>query len=177
MDYPRKLIDAGLTAPDSAFLYAIGHLVVWVPKSSALDVEKLGLQALLDPSVRKIAIANPKFAPYGRAAEAALKKAGLYDKVQDRLVLGDNIAQTAQFVQSGAADVGILALSLALAPTFQAEGRYAEVHAELFPRLEQGGVILSWARDEEVARLLRAFLLGGEGKAVLRRYGFHLPEG
>src|SRR5262249_19846335 len=156
--------------------YAVGQLVVWVPESSSLDVEKLGLQALMEPSVRKVAIANPKFAPYGRAAEAALKQAGLYDKGQDRLGLGDNVAQTAQFVQTGAADVGLLALSLVSAPTLKAKGRYREIPPDLFPRLEQGGVILSRAKDKEAARLLRAFLCGDEGRAVLRRYGFHLPE-
>src|SRR5439155_21360664 len=126
MEYPRRLIEQGLALPESAFLYGIGHLVVWVPRDSSLDVERLGLQALLDPSVRKIALANPKHAPYGRAAEAALKPAGLYDKVQARLVYGENVAQTAQFVETGSADVGLIALSLALAPALRGQGRYGE---------------------------------------------------
>jgi molybdate transport system substrate-binding protein len=175
MDYPRRLIDQGLADPDSAFVYAVGHLVVWVPRHSALDVGRLGRRALLEPSVRKIAIANPRHAPYGRAAEAALKTAGLYDKVQERLVYGENVAQTAQFVQTGAADVGIIALSLALAPTLRDEGRYREIAVDSYPRLEQGGVILSWAKDREAAEVLRAFVAGDEGKAILRRYGFSLP--
>jgi molybdate transport system substrate-binding protein len=175
MDYPRRLVAAGLAAEQDAFVYAVGHLVLWVPRSSSLEVEKLGLQTLRDASVRKIAIANPRHAPYGRAAEAALKTARLDDDVRDRLVLGENVAQTAQFVQTGAADVGIIALSLALAPALTEEGRYWEIPSDTFPRLEQGGVILSWAQDPEAAARLRAFIMNAEGKAVLRRYGFFLP--
>src|SRR5262249_16120402 len=111
IEYPRKLIAANLA--DGEFLYGVGRIVVWVPKASPLDVEKLGIEALADPSVRKISSANPAHAPYGRAAEAAMKKLGVYEAVQERLVLGENIAQTAQFVESGAADVGVIALSLA----------------------------------------------------------------
>lgn len=172
VSYPRKLVEAGLADKDSEFLYAVGHLVLWVPDSSSLDVKELGIKALLQPAARKIAIANPKHAPYGRAAEAALKSLGVYDQVKDRLVFGENIAQTAQFVQSGAADAGILALSLALAPALHDQGRYWEVPLEAYPRLEQGGVILSWASDRQAAEELRSFLLGDEGKAVLKRYGF-----
>jgi molybdate transport system substrate-binding protein len=136
MDYPRKLIADGLADQASEFLYAIGHLVVWVPRASPLDVERRGIEALLDPSVKKIAIANPRHAPYGRAAEAALKHLGVYDQIRDRLVLGENIAQTAQFAQSGAADAGVIALSLALSPTMRDEGKYWSVPTDAFPRLE-----------------------------------------
>jgi molybdate transport system substrate-binding protein len=177
IDYPRKLVEACLAAKESEFLYAVGHLVVWVRNSSTLDVEKLGIRAVLDPSVRKVAIANPRFAPYGRAAEAALKSLGVYDRVRDRLVLGENIAQTAQFVESGGADVGILALSLALAPGLREKGRYGEVPLDAYPRLEQGGAILNDARDPEAAQLLRVFLMSEAGRAILKRYGFSLPEG
>jgi molybdate transport system substrate-binding protein len=177
LDYPRRLTDAGLAFKDSLFVYAIGHLAVWVRKSSALNVEKDGVQVVLDASVRKIAIANPRHAPYGRAAEAALQKLGLYDRVRERLVYGENVAQTAQFVQAGSAEVGIIALSLARSPALAGAGRYQEVPPETYPRLEQGGVILSWARDRESADAFRAFLLSGRGRAVLRRYGFFVPEG
>jgi molybdate transport system substrate-binding protein len=172
MDYPRRLIEQGLASQESAFVYAVGHLVVWVPRGSSLDLEKLGLQALLDPSVQKIAIANPRHAPYGRAAEATLKAAGLYEKVQPRLVFGENIVQTAQFVQTGSADVGLLSLSLALAPALHSSGRYWEIPVDAYPRLEQGGVILSWAKDRRAAESLRGFVIGDRGKAILRRYGF-----
>jgi molybdate transport system substrate-binding protein len=175
IDYPRKLIDSGLALKDSEFLYAVGHIVVWVPNGSPLEVEKLGIQAVSDPLVKKVAIANPKHAPYGRAAEAALKKFGVYDQVKDRLVLGENIAQAAQFVESGSADVGIIALSLARAPAMQQKGRYWMVPLDAYPRLEQGGVILSWVKDPEPTRALQVFMTGTEGRAILKQYGFLLP--
>jgi molybdate transport system substrate-binding protein len=175
-DYPQRLIEQGLAAPGSLFVYAVGHLVVWVPRESTLNVEELGMQVLLDPSVRKIAIANPKHAPYGRAAEAALKAAGLYAKVQERLVYGENVTQTATWVQNGSADVGIIALSLALAPPLRVSGRYWEIPVDAYPRMEQGGVILSWAKDPPAAKSLRDFVLAEQGRTILRRYGFFLPE-
>jgi molybdate transport system substrate-binding protein len=175
VEYPRRLIAEGLAVKDSEFVYAVGHLVVWVPRTSPLDVQKLGVKALLDLAARKVAIANPRFAPYGRAAEAALKSQGVYEQVRDRLVFGENIQQAAQFVHTGGADAGLLALSLAVAPPLRDEGRYAEVPADAYPRIDQGGVILSWAQDREAAEALRAFLIGPEGKAVLRRYGFFVP--
>lgn len=176
IEYPRKLSAAGMTAPDSEFRYALGQIVVWVRRESSLAVEERGLEALLDPTVRRIAIANPQHAPYGRAAKAALEKAGLYEKVASRLVLGENIAQTAQFVESGAADVGVIALSLAMAPAMKDQGRYYVVPRDAYPPLEQGGVILGWAADREAAAALRAFLIGPDGRAILARYGFVLPE-
>ncbi len=176
VDYPRKLVAEGLADKDSEFIYAIGHLVVWVRKESPLDVEKLGAKALLDPSVRKVAIANPKHAPYGRAAEAALKSLDVYDALKDRLVLGENVAQAAQFAETGSADAGVFALSLALAPTLREKGRYWEVPLDAYPRLEQGAVVLSWAQDRQAADALCAYVKGPEGRAILRRYGFLMPE-
>ena len=174
--YPRKLTDSDLAVKESEFVYAVGHIVVWVPNSSKLDLDKLGIQAVTDPSVKKLAIANPRHAPYGRAAEAALKKLGVYDEVKDRLVLGENIAQTAQFVASGNAAAGIIALSLALAPAMREKGRYWMVPLDAYPRLEQGGVILTWAQDREAAQALRAFMTDRAGRAILKRYGFLMPE-
>ncbi|MDD5349988.1 MAG: molybdate ABC transporter substrate-binding protein, partial [Chthoniobacteraceae bacterium] len=126
IQYPRKLAEAGLVAGD-VFPYAVGRIVVWVPKKSPVDVAKLGIKALLESSIHKIAIANPEHAPYGRAAVEALKALKVYEQVQPKLVFGENIAQTAQFVQSGAADIGIIALSLAIAPKMSEAGRYWEV--------------------------------------------------
>jgi molybdate transport system substrate-binding protein len=176
VEYPRRLIEKGLASKQDEFLYAVGHLAVWVPKESSLDLERLGIAALLDPSVRKVAIANPRHAPYGRAAEAALKKLGIYDKIKGKIVQGENVAQAAWFVESGAADAGVIALSLALSPALRQKGRHWEVPLDAYPRLEQGGVILSWARDRQAAETLRAFVSGPQGKAVLKRYGFFLPE-
>src|SRR5262245_45762619 len=151
VEYPRKLIEQGLADKDSAFLYAVGHLVVWVPNASPLDVEKVKAEALLEPSVKKIALANPRHAPYGRAAATALKSLGVHDRVEGKLVYGENVAQAAQFVHTGSADAGVIALSLALAPPMRDRGRYWEVPLSAHPRLDQGGVILNWARDRQAA--------------------------
>jgi molybdate transport system substrate-binding protein len=175
VEYPRKLIADGLADKDSEFTYAVGHLVVWVRKESPLDVERVGIKALVDPSVRKVAIANPQHAPYGRAAEAALKSLGVYDQVKDRLVLGENVAQAAQFAETGSADAGVFALSLALAPSMRDKGRCWEVPLDAYPRLEQGAAILSWVKDRDAADALCAYVKGPNGREILRRYGFVLP--
>lgn len=172
--YPRKLAASGLAA-DDVFLYGIGCLVVWVPKDSPVAVDQLGIKSLLEPSIRKIAVANPEHAPYGRAAVAALKTLHVYDQVASRLVYGENIAQTAQFVQSGAAEAGLLALSLAVAPQMRDAGRFWQVSLEAYPRMEQGGIILKSTKDLESARAFRDFVLGEHGREVLKQYGFSVP--
>lgn len=175
VEHPRKLIEAGHADQASEFQYAIGQIVLWAPKTSALDLEGQGMQSLLDPSVKKIAIANPEHAPYGRAAEAAMKKLGVYDQIRDKLVLGENISQTAQFIETGAADVGIIALSLALAPAMSDKGKHWSVPLDAYPTLEQGGVVLNWAKDPAAAKELRDFVMGETGRTILKRYGFLLP--
>jgi molybdate transport system substrate-binding protein len=122
----------------------------------------------LEPSVRKIAVANPEHAPYGRAAVAALKALDVYDQVASRLVYGENIAQTAQFVQSGAADVGILALSLAVSPQTRSAGRFWQVPPDAYPALEQGGMILKSSKKVDTARAFRDFVLGDHGRKSSR---------
>jgi molybdate transport system substrate-binding protein len=173
VSYAERLREEGLVMRDGVFTYAVGRIVVWVPAGSPLDVERLGMEALLQPSVRTVAIANPDHAPYGRAAVAAMRSFGVYGRVRDRLVLGENIAQTAQFVQTGSADVGIIALSLALAPG--ADGRWWEVPAHAHPPILQGGAIMRWARDPAAARAFVALLLGPRGRGILARYGFEEP--
>ena len=176
LDYPRQLASRGLTLENSEFEYAIGRLILWVPSASALDVEQDGIHALRSPSIAHVAIASPEHAPYGRAAVAAMRSAGVYEAVQPKLVLGENVAQALQFVQSGAADAGIVALSLGLAPAVRAQGRYAEIPIETYPRMAQGGTILKWAADVGSARALRAFVMNADGRAILKKYGFFLPE-
>ena len=105
-----------------------------------------------------------------------MRRLGIYHAVKEKLVYGENIAQTAQFVESGAADIGILALSLAAAPAMKGKGRYWEVPLDAYPRLEQGGVILPWAKNRKAAQDLRAFVLSDAGKTILRRYGFFMPD-
>lgn len=173
--YVDRLIEAGLVEADSRFIYAYGRIVLWVRDHSPVDLDALGMAALTDGSVQRIAIANPAHAPYGRAAEAALRRHALSERVRERLVLGENIAQAAQFVDSGAADIGIIALSLALSPAMQGKGRMWLIPLEDHPALEQGGAILNRCARKEAAEQFRAFLLGDEGRATLARFGFILP--
>ena len=168
IDYPRQLARQGIGVPDSVFVYAVGHIVVWVPAASPLDPAA----ALQSGALRHFAIANPQHAPYGRAAEAALRSLGVYDRLKDTLVLGENVTQTLEFVQSGAADAGIVALSLALAPPVRNQGRYWQVPPDTYPKMEQGGVIV---KDSPAARDFRAWILSPNGARVLQAYGFSLP--
>src|SRR5688572_25854738 len=173
--YPRQVVAAGKGKDEDFFLYAVGRLVLWVPRNSPIKVEQLGIKALIEPSVKKVAIANPEHAPYGRAAAAAMKKLGVYERVAPSLVLGENIAQTAQFVESGNADVGIIAYSLAVSPNMKANGRFWKVPLDAFPRLGQGGLILANAKNAASAREFRKFMASKRGQAVLKNYGFILP--
>ena len=176
ISYPKKLEEAGLAEPGTLYMYAVGRIVVWVPKGSQIDVGSLGMKALQHPSVKKIAIANPKHAPYGRAAAAAMEHFKVYDAVRDKFVLGENISQTAQFIHTGGADIGIIALSLAVAPAMRETGTYWEVPLEAYPRLEQGTVVLKTAKDPKAAQAFLDYLKSPEGAAVLKRYGFFLSE-
>src|SRR5438034_6038021 len=176
ISYPKKLEEAGLAEPGTLYMYAVGRIVVWVPKGSSIDVASLGIKALQHPSIKKIAIANPKHAPYGRAAVAAMEHFKVHKAVKDKLILGENISQTAQFVQTGGADIGIIALSLAVAPAMKDSGSYWEVPLDAYPRLEQGAVVLKAAKDLKTARAFLDYLKGPEGAAVLKRYGFFLPS-
>ena len=175
IEYPRKLAQEGFAESGSLFTYGVGRVVVWVPEQSPLDVARLQIHALEADSVKHIAIANPQHAPYGRAAEAAMRSLGVYDRVASKLVLGENIAQTLQFVQSGAADVGIVALALALAPTTRAHGRYWEIPLDAYPKIEQAGVVLTHAKDAPDARAFCAYLQSAAARERLKEYGFYLP--
>jgi molybdate transport system substrate-binding protein len=174
-DYPRQLVKAGLAEPSSFYRYAVGKVIVWVPASSALDVEHRGINILLDPSVQKLAIANPQHAPYGRVAEAVLRHYGIYEKVADRLVLGENVSQAAQFVESGSAQAGLVALSHAMAPAMRDKGRYWEVPQDAYPPLNQAAVVLSRAAHKKQAARFLQFLKTPEAKAIFERYGFSTP--
>jgi molybdate transport system substrate-binding protein len=147
-----------------------------VPKDSPLEIEKKGVSVLLDDSVKKIAIANPTHAPYGRAAVAAMKSLGVYEAVEKKIVAAENIAQAGQFVESGAAQVGLLAHSIAEASALKEKGRYALVPRDSYPPIEQAGVILSWTKSKESAEKFRAYLKEGTGRDMLAKAGFLLPE-
>ena len=171
LQYPKRLESEGLTQPNSIYKYAVGKLVLYVPSRSPLDLSQ-GLHALLSPSVKKIAIANPQHAPYGRAAVEALKKEGLYDALQSKFVMGENISQTAQFVQSDAADAGLVALSLAISPAMKSAGRYTELPASDYAPLEQSAVILKNSKDKTTAAMFLDFVRKPEIVALLAQYGF-----
>jgi molybdate transport system substrate-binding protein len=172
--YPRKLEEAGLTVSGSLYRYAVGRIVLWAGTASRLDVSK-GLDVLREPGIRKIAIANPKHAPYGRAAVAAMESFKVYESVKDKLILGENISQAAQFIESGACEIGVIALSLAVAPAMSGKGVYWEIPVEAYPPLEQGAVILKQSKNQEAARRFLEFLQGSQGQDIMRRYGFMLP--
>lgn len=173
VEYPRRLIRDKLASEDSLFVYGKGHLAVWVPKSSPLDVAKLQMRALTAPEVKHVAIANPQHAPYGRAAVAALQSAGLYDRIAGKLVLGESVGQAFEFVRSGAAEAGIVALSLAVAPAARGEGRYWEVPDSLYPKMEQAGIVLSRSENRDSARAFRSYMLTDAALHTLAAYGFH----
>jgi molybdate transport system substrate-binding protein len=175
IDYPKKLEAAGLAEPGTLYEYALGRLVIWAPVDSKLDAAKLGWKTLLDSSVQKIAIANPDHAPYGRAALAALEKAGIYESVKAKLVYGENISQAAQFVQSGNAQAGIIALSLAASPAMK-DGKQWEIPANMHPAIVQGAMVLKNAKDKEAARMFLNYVKSEKGRATMTRYGFEFSE-
>ena len=175
LDYPRRLEAAGLTEPGTFYQYATGKIVIWVPNDSKLDISS-GLKSLLNPAVKKIAIANPQHAPYGQAAEAAMKTEAIYDKVSDKLVLGENISQTASFAVSGAADVGIIALSLALSPNMKDRGRYTEIPTDEYPPIEQACVILKGSQQKDTAKAFLNFIKTPVVAELFRTYGFTVPN-
>lgn len=169
--YPQMLAQRQLIA-GAIRPYAVGRIVLW---SAKLDASRLTLDDLAGPQVRKIAIANPKHAPYGKRAQEALENAGLWASIRHKLVFGENVSQTAQFVDSGAADIGIIALSLASAPTLQRKGGHFLIPSRLHTPLEQGFVVLKRAEANTLARSFADFVSGAEARAILRDYGFVMP--
>lgn len=165
--YPERLMAEGHA--ESLFIYGKGRLVLWVPRHSPLDIEKEGLNSLLNPSIRKIAIANPAHAPYGAAAVFVLKKQGLYPLLSSKLVLGENLLQAAQFAQSGGAQAGILSYSLARSPRLSKTGRHWIIPN--VPALPQGGIILKRSKQISLAHTFLDFIVSGEGGEILRRHG------
>ncbi|MGB4066463.1 MAG: molybdate ABC transporter substrate-binding protein [Nitrospira sp.] len=171
ISYPKKLEEAGLIVPGSLYRYAIGRIVLWTRHESPIDVTQ-GIAALRHPFAKTIAVANPRHAPYGRAAIATMEHFKMYDDVKDRLVLGENVSQAAQFVESGAADIGIIALSLALAPAMSTKGIYWEIPAAAHPTLEQGAVIVKASKRAGSAKQFLEFVKSRQGVAIMTRYGF-----
>jgi molybdate transport system substrate-binding protein len=175
IDFPKHLESEGLAEPGSLYEYAMGKIVLWVPNGSGLDVSR-GLPVLLDSRVRKIAIANPVHAPYGKAALAALQHEQLYERVKDKLVLGENISQTFELVESGNADVGIVALSLAMAPKVKDTGRFFVISQSSYPPIRQGVVVIRSSQHKDAAKAFIAYLKRPETITLLKQYGFEVPE-
>lgn len=171
--YPQKLIALKLADPQSLYSYAFGRLALWAPADAHLQLAQRGFDALLDSNVHKIAIANPSHAPYGKAAVMALQKAGLYEKVKSKLVFGENVSQAAQFVQSGNAQIGIIALSLATSPAMQ-NGQDWVVPSELHQPLEQAAVVISSSKGQKTAAAFLEFVKSPEARKILALYGFTL---
>jgi molybdate transport system substrate-binding protein len=175
VDYATRLEQSNLIEPNSLLKYAVGRIVIWIPANSKIDLAARKWDALLDPSVQKVAIANPEHAPYGRAAVDALKHASLYEKVQSKLVYGENISQTAQFVQSGNAQAGIIALSLAASPAMHSGQRWG-IPVDQYAPIEQAAVILKSARDKDSAHAFLDFVSSDAGQRTLRNFGFAIPK-
>jgi len=175
MGYPQQLIKDSQADAKSLYEYAVGKLVLWVPADSPLDVEHKGMQVLLDPSVKKISIANPQHAPYGRAALEALKHAELYDRLASHIVMGENISQAAQFVESGNTQAGFVALAHAAAPSIQGKGKYWIVPADYYSPLAQGVVIISRSSHKKEAEQFLQYFKTKPVSDTLQKYGFTLP--
>ena len=178
INYPEQLAASGLTEPGSLFAYAFGRIVVWARNESSTDPTSLGMTAIAE-DMGKLSIANPRHAPYGRAAQSALEHYQLWESVSGRLVLAENVAQAAQFAESGAASIAIIALSLASSDPLRRAGRFWEVPPQAHPQLAQGGVILPHARSTGrlgAARAFTSWMQSGSARIILERYGFSLPS-
>jgi molybdate transport system substrate-binding protein len=169
--YPRKLEEEGL-AHGATKPYALGRIVLW---SLNPELANTPLKALPAASVRKFAIANPQHAPYGLRAREALQHQGVWEALQPKLVLGENIAHTVQFIDSGAAEAGIVALALVLSPTMEGKGAWTLIPAEWHEPLEQGYAITARAANNRLAAAFADYMASEPARAVMRRYGFVLP--
>lgn len=169
--YPRELVKQGMAASEVK-PYAVGRIVLW---SNSLDTTKMILASLTDSKISRIAIANPKHAPYGKRAEEALRASGLWDKVQSKLVFGENIAHTTQFVQTGNAQVGIIALSLAVNPELAKKGGFYLIPDSLHNPLEQGFIITKLGANKALAKLFGDYMGSKQVRSIMTKYGFVLP--
>jgi molybdate transport system substrate-binding protein len=169
--YPKTLAAAGTADPATLYKYALGRIVIWTAPDAKVDVTRERWRALLDARVQKIAIANPQHAPYGRAAVAAMQKAGIYEQVKAKLVYGENISQAAQFVQSGNAQAGIVALSLSVSPAMK-DGKSWVIPADMHEPIEQAAIVLNAAKNRKGAVAFLEFVKSAAGREILARFGF-----
>jgi molybdate transport system substrate-binding protein len=172
INYPKTLAKDGLG--EEPVKYAEGRLVLWT-MNGGLDLSR-GLAILADPSVRHVAVANPDHAPYGRAAKAALMHEHLWDALTPKLVFGQNISQTAQFVQTGNADAGLVAMSLVAAPGMAHAGHFYEIPGGDYPPLDQGAALTKIGSAKPLAKAYITFLQSDEARKILEQFGFRLPK-
>ena len=169
-DHPRRLENEALAVPDTRFTYAVGRLALWSPRDGLVDGEG---QILKSADFRYLAIANPDLAPYGRAAEEVLASLGLWQDLQRRMVRGENIGQTFQFVVTGNAELGFVALSqVAAVATTISPGSLWRVPQNLYDPIEQQAVLL---RDTDAARAFLAFVRSEEARSIIRDHGYQTP--
>jgi len=167
--YVDQLEEENLIIPETKALYAQGRITLWVRQDSNLQIE--WLEDLTNPAIERIAIANPEHAPYGLAAQEALEAAGVWDAVSSKLVLGENVAQTLSYAQTGEVDVAIVALSLSI----PSDGRWVLIPAELHNPLNQALAVIRDTQHEAEARAFTTFVNSPQGRTIMRRYGFILP--
>ena len=169
VSYIDELAEKDLIVEDSQATYARGQIVLWTPKDSELEIDSI--DRLADDDVQRIAIANPDHAPYGAAAKDALESAGIWDEVQDKLVLGENISDTLRYGETGNVDVAIVALSLAV----PSDGTWTVIPQDLYPPLDQAMAVVAGASHESEARAFVDFVNSERGREIMRAYGFLLP--
>src|SRR5262245_25304185 len=169
VDYVTQLEQKGLIVPETKRVYARGRLVIWTARTSGITIEKLA--DLTRPEIKRIAIANPEHAPYGMAARQALERAGLWEAVKPKLVFGENIRQTMQYAQTGNVEVAFVSLSL----TAESDGQWVLIPEELHNPLDQAFAVMRGTKNEAGARAFAAFVVGEQGQAIMKRYGFTLP--
>lgn len=174
MKYVQNLEKKGFTVTVPK-IYAYGRIGLWLPKDKKIDISK-GLSILLDPRIKKIAIANPEHAPYGVAALGALKNQKYYKKIKDKMVTGENVSQVAAFVQSGAADIAVLPISLALSKRLKKKGNFYLFPENWHNPIIQGYAILKHGKDNQTAKKFENFVSSKEAREIFNRYGFKLPD-
>jgi molybdate transport system substrate-binding protein len=174
ISYPKLLVQEGLIG-GPVTPHAVGRIVLWAPKGK-IKAKDLSLEYLLSSSIKRVAIANPKHAPYGKRAEEALKSKGLWQSLENKLIYGENISQTAQFVQTGNADIGIIALSLAMSQELTQNGHYSLIPDQLHTPLEQGFVLTKRGGQNAGAQEFAVFMASQEARQIMVKYGFMLPN-
>jgi molybdate transport system substrate-binding protein len=173
LDFPKALIASGQADRDTLTTFAVGRLVFWTTMPN-VDVSDVAA-AVRSPAIRRLAIANVTGAPYGRASKEAMERLGVWADAQPKLIVGENISQTAQFIETGNVDAGFVALSLVLSPKLKDKGRWTEVPRNLYGSLDQGAVITAHGRGNPAALVYIDFLKGSAARRILESYGYGFP--